>query len=197
MSGGKKPLIFYSLNNSTEILSPQAYEALFNQYYKMLVSFARSFVFDEDAAQEVVQNVFINLWHKRDAVSHDTSLKSYLYTSVRNRSLNYLRDNGKYRSEFLDEEITQAFEDQVLPMELNDLQSDIDKAMDLLPDKCREVFELSRFEGKKYQEIAEVLGISIKTVENQISKALKILREALKNHLSLLIFLTLGVGGYL
>ncbi len=169
------------------------FEQLFREYFTPLCNFALGYVNDLDTAKEVVQEVFINLWNKKDSIKSDKSVKAYLYTSVRNRCLNYIRDHKKFRSYVLDIEI----ENEELLVENNSLtqaetQIKIQQAIDKLPEKCKEVFRLSRFDELKYKEIAEKLGISIKTVEVQISKALKILREELKELIisMLLILLT-------
>ncbi len=141
-----------------------------------------SFLNDNDSAEEVVQQVFVNLWDKRDLMDAEKSIKTYLFTSVKNRSLNYIRDNKKYRSYYLDVEA-----EMEIPIEGKDIISErelnekISQALDKLPEKCREVFMLCRFEDMKYKEVADKLGISQKTVEAQMSKALKILREELKD----------------
>lgn len=163
-------------------LDKQLFEQLFREYFSPLSNFALSYVNDLDTAKEVVQEVFINLWNKKDSINSDKSVKAYLYTSVKNRCLNYIRDHKKFRSYVLDVEI----EDTELVFENNsisqtEIQAKIQQALNKLPEKCRQVFELSRFEELKYKEIAEKQGISIKTVEVQISKALKILREELKD----------------
>lgn len=162
-------------------LDKQLFEQLFREYFSSLCNFALGYVNDLDTAKEIAQEVFINLWDKKDSITSDKSVKAYLFTSVRNRCLNYIRDHKKFRSYVLDVEIEEnkeVFEnDSITQAETLDK---IQQAIDKLPEKCRQVFELSRFEELKYKEIAEKLGISIKTVEVQISKALKILREELK-----------------
>lgn len=179
------------MNTKSKTLSLSKFEELFKTHFVELTGFSQSFVHDKDAAQEVVQNVFIKFWEKREDINLEQSLKSYLYTSVRNRSLNYLRDNKKYRSEILDEQTTEYNSGLETDHLVNDeLQRKIEDAIELLPEKCRQVFEMSRFEGLKYKEIAEKMNISIKTVENQISKALKILREELKDYTVILILIS-------
>lgn len=163
-------------------LDKQLFEQLFREYFSPLCNFALGYVNDLDSSKEIVQEVFFNLWNKKDSINSDKSIKAYLFTSVRNRCLNYIRDNKKFRSYILDVEI----EDTDLVFENNamtqmEAQLKIQGAINKLPEKCKQVFELSRFEELKYKEIAEKLGISIKTVEVQISKALKILREELKD----------------
>jgi len=157
------------------------FEQLFREYFSPLCNFALGYVCDLDTSKEIVQEVFINLWNKKDTITSDKSVKAYLYTSVRNRCLNYIRDHKNFRSYLLDVEI----EDTELVIENQSMtqaetQVKIQQAIEKLPEKCRKVFELSRFDELKYKEIAEKLDISIKTVEAQVSKALKILREELK-----------------
>ena len=147
---------------------------------------------DRDAAQEIVQDVFINLWQKKDVIDPAKSVKAYLYTSVKNRCLNHIRDNKKFRSYYLDVEleleIPHEDTDNISESETRDK---ISAALDKLPERCRQVFELSRFDEMKYKEIAEKLGISVKTVEVQVSKALKILRNELREFLMILLLIML------
>lgn len=150
------------------------------------------YVNDRDSAQEIVQDVFINLWEKRETIDPGKPVKSYLFTSVRNRCLNFIRDHKKFRSYYLDVEL-----EMEVKWEDNDNLSEADterrvsEALNKLPEKCREVFELSRFDELKYKEIAEKLGISVKTVEVQMSKALKVMRGELKDLLIVLILMLL------
>ena len=170
------------LNISYNKLDKQLFEQLFKEFFSPLCRFAYGYLNDQDASQEIVQDVFINLWQKKETITSDKSVKSYLYTSVKNRCLNYIRDRKKFRSQYLDVDI-----ELEIPVQEEDMfsesetQDKINAALDKLPEKCRQVFELSRFEEMKYKEIAVKMNISIKTVEVQISKALKILREELKD----------------
>jgi RNA polymerase sigma-70 factor (ECF subfamily) len=178
------------LEIKTDILKLSDFENLFKTYFSALTGFSQTFVYDEDAAKEIVQNVYISLWDKREDLDLKQSLKSYLYTSVRNRSLNYLRDHKKFRSQLLDDDLSQIeATEESDPLVNEELQEKINQAINLLPAKCKQVFELSRNEGLKYKQIAEQLDISVKTVENQISKALKILREELKDYAIILIII--------
>lgn len=169
------------------------FEQLFRGHFVRLCHFAQSYIPDLDTAKEIVQQVFINLWETRDTISSEKSVVSYLYTSVRNRCLNWLRDHRKFRSYLLDIEL----EDSAVTMERDfiyesEVQLRIGQALEKLPAKCRKVFELSRFEEMKYREIADKLGISEKTVEAQVSKALKILRRELKELLIVIMWLLSG-----
>lgn len=168
-----------------------AFELLFRTHYEGLVSFAFKYIGNQAEAEEIVQEVFLNLWNKLDSIEVDISLKSYLYQATRNKSLNIIKHRivqRKYQdhAKFYDDPF-----DYFNPMELEELQQKIQAAIDKLPPKCKEVFALSRFEEKKYKEIADHLGISVKTVENQMGKALKLLREDLSDYLPVLVFVAL------
>ncbi len=174
-------------------LDKRAFEELFRSFFPSLVLFAQKYLPDQDTAKEIVHNVFINLWEKRQQVDTSSPLKSYLFTSVHNRCLNYIRDQKKFdkdenRFQRLD---SAEFSDGVDLLEEQELEQQIYDALQALPEKCREIFMMNRFEGLKYAEIAEKLGISVKTVESQMSKALKILREKLIDYLGMIILFIL------
>ncbi len=170
-------------------LDNQAFEELFRKYFPSLMAFSRRILGNEEDAREVVHQVFVNLWEKRNDIDLSTSLKSYLFTSVNNRSLNMIRDRKKFSSEEVPESAGDW--DVSAQIESMELEEKIRGAIDSLPEKCREIFELNRFEGLKYSEIANKLDISVKTVENQMSKALKILREQLAKYMTILLWLIL------
>lgn len=141
---------------------------------------------DLEDARNLVHDVFLGLWEKWEALPEDTNYKSYLYTGVRNRGLNFIRDRKKQVA------FEQVAEDKLAlaadEMNATELEREIEFAILSLPEKCREVFEMNRKEGLKYAQIAEALGISVKTVEAQMSKALSVLRERLGEFLVLLLF---------
>ncbi len=171
-----------------------AFEMFFKTYYQPLCNYAYSFIKDKDEAEEIVQSTFLSVWEKRDSLDIKTSLKSYLYTMVRNTSLNVIKHEKikqKYVGEALavDERSHEGVTQAVLSSELEER---IQQAIGVLPEQCRLVFKLSRFEELKYAEIAEHLNISIKTVENHMGKALKIMREQLKDYLALWILFMYG-----
>jgi len=166
-----------------------AFEELFKKYFTPMMAFSRRILGDEDDAREVVHQVFINLWEKRNEIDLSTSLKSYLLTAVNNRSLNVIRDRKKFSSEEVPEIAGEW--DVSAQIESMELEEKIREALDSLPDRCRKIFELNRFDGLKYAEIAKQLDISVKTVENQVSKALRILREQLGKYLTILLWLML------
>ena len=148
------------------------------------------YVADLDDARNLVHDVFITTWEKFDSLPSDTNYRSYLYTSVRNRCLNHLRDTKKHLT--IEKMAEHNYAEEIRPMEAAELEKEIELGINSLPEKCRMVFEMSRLEGLKYSEIAEKMNISVKTVEAQMSKALSVLREHLKEFLSL-IFIILGL----
>lgn len=163
------------------------FEILFRELFKPLCSFSIKYVGDLDDAKGLVHEVFVSVWEKMDTLPADLNYKSYLYTAVRNRSLNFIRDRKKHvmLEHVAERDLAEAND----PMVAAELAREIEMAIASLPEKCRMVFELSRSEGLKYAQIAEKMEISIKTVEAQMSKALSVLREHLKEFISLLIFL--------
>ncbi len=163
----------------------QIVENLFREQFEPLCRLAMKYIGDFDNAKDIVHEVFTSFWQKFDLLSHDTQYKSYLFTAVRNKSFNYLRDKKSHLTIADAEE--QSTPELVESLETKELAREINYALNLLPDRCREVFELSRFEELKYAQIAQKLDISTKTVEAQISKALRMLRDHLKEFLVALI----------
>lgn len=162
------------------------YEKMFKKYYPMLCIYARKFVEDDSTAEEIVQNVFYILWKKRNEITINSSLKSYLYRSVHNNCLNHIshqRIVQKHQQETINAERTYA-NDPLEELKRVELYERMNKALDELPERCKEVFKLSRFEGLKYHEIADRLSISVKTVEANMGKALKHFRISLKDYIN-------------
>ena len=142
---------------------------------------------DREEAEEVVQSSFITVWEKRKSLDIQTSLKSYLYRMVRNGCLNVIK-HEKVKKQHVAHELAVAdvsYESVSQKVYATELETKISEAMKVLPEQCRLVFQLSRFEELKYQEIADQLKISVKTVENHMGKALRIMREQLKEYLPL------------
>lgn len=166
-----------------------AFEMLFRTYYQPLCNYAYTFLQDREDAEEIVQSTFLMVWEKRDTLAIRTSVKPYLYAMVRNACLNVIK-HEKIKQRYAGEEIALAdrSHDAVNhTIATNELEHRIKEALEELPEQCRLVFKLSRFEELKYAEIAEQLNISIKTVENHMGKALKIMREQLKDYLPLIL----------
>jgi len=163
------------------------FEKLFRDYFTPLVWYSMKVVKDRDTAREIVHSVFVKLWENIETIDFSKPVKPYLYTSVHNRSLNYLRDHKKFTGE---ENIgTESFVQNSDTLETAETEEAIYRAIADLPDKTRTIFEMSRFESKKYQEIANELKISVKTVEARMSEALKILRVKLSDYIKIFIFL--------
>ncbi len=155
---------------------------------------------DEEATEDVVQQLFIKIWESRETLQTPDSVAAYLFTAARNRALNYIKSQSRKSSNEvpltnLHDEADNRMEEQ---MDAKELQKALYAAIDALPEKRKEVFVLSRFEGKSYKEIAEIMQISVKTVEAQMGKALSTLREFVKNnhkHPILIALFSIWLGG--
>lgn len=172
-----------------------AFEMLFRTYYQPLCNYAYTFVQDHDEAEEIVQSTFLQVWEKREVLEIRTGVRPYLYAMVRNACLNVIK-HEKVKQQHIAVEMAmgeRSVESVSRSVMASELESKIYHAMEALPEQCRLVFKLSRFEELKYSEIAEQLNISIKTVENHMGKALKIMREQLKDYLPLLLILMKGL----
>lgn len=172
-----------------------AFEVVFRLYYPRLVWFAQNYVLFEDA-KGLVQEAFIVFWEKNPGVSNESQLQSYLYTTVKNNCLMSLRHN-KVVKNFVEKaeikiqkQLSAAALEQLDTSEMafREMETIIEKTIAGLSPRCREVFVLSRMEGKKNQEIAEELNISVKAVEAQMTKALGIFKTALKDFLPVLVW---------
>ncbi len=165
----------------------QSFEELFRQYYQMLCSYAIRFVDDGDTAEEIVQDLFYRLWEKRGELQINTSVKSYLFSAVHNRCLKFIEHRNvelKYRNYYLKHE-SEVDNEPHDAHNVHELQGIIDRTLNSLPERCGRIFRLNRFEGLKYHEIAQKLSISVKTVEANMGKALKLLRKNLKNYVEI------------
>jgi RNA polymerase sigma-70 factor (ECF subfamily) len=168
------------------------FELLFFKFHGRLVIFSQKFTGNLLASQDIVQDAFIALWEKQDSFEILESPKAYLFQIVRNRSLNCIRDTNIHNA--VEQELSLKFDtaeknlysnpnDPFISLLELELQDKIDKTISSLPDKCRQVYKLSRYKGFKNSEIAEMLGISMKMVEKHISRALRILRTELSEYL--------------
>ena len=181
--------------NSVETI----YYDLFNKYYSGLLFYSARLI-GHDEAEDIVQDVFVDLWHNKERVDFDDNIKSFLYKSVYTKSLNLLKHRAVVENYSAEEQefyakkmsyYSQESSDVISRIENIELKNEILGAINDLPDKCKEVFKLSYIYEMKNKEIADILGVSARTVEAHMYKALKILRDKLK-HLLAIIFLFLN-----
>ena len=172
-----------------ECINRSDFEALFNDHYSRLCAYAYNFLKEQEGSEEIAQEVFFKLWINRADIKIERSMESYLYRSVRNACLNLIKHiniREKYK-EHNKEEI--EYEEQIDkdPVNASELELKIRASIDLLPEQRKKIFILSRYEQLKYKEIAAQLGISVKTVENQMGKSLQFLRKELSEYLPLIL----------
>ncbi|MGQ1947300.1 RNA polymerase sigma-70 factor [Geofilum sp. OHC36d9] len=168
-----------------------AFQLLFHFYYPGLVTYASQFTISTADSEEIVQDFFVRLWSRHNQIILCDSFKNYFFSSVKNACLDFLKHlkiEKKYVSEMMELSKHHLAYDVDLFV-ASELQDKLKQGIDLLPDKCRQVFVMSRIDGLKNDEIAAQLDISKRTVETQISKALKVLRVELKDYLGLLLFI--------
>lgn len=159
-----------------------ALEVIFNKYYTSLCRYLTLIFKNQIIVEHIVQDLFLYIWENRKKIEINTSLSSYLYTAARYKALNKIRDNKKFFNSYTEFENLHLEEnknpDKII--EIQELQNLIDKAIETLPPRCQQIFKLSKEENLTYEEIANLMGISIKTVENQMNIALKKLRKFLR-----------------
>jgi len=180
----------------------ETYISLFREYYISLCSYSRRFVGRKDVAEEIVSETFFKIWENRAKIRITTSVKSYLFQAVNNNSLFYLRKlkNQKTLNDYFQDtayenigfnEIPEEPDESCLSME--NINEKIEEAVSQLPPQQQKAFRLKRFEGKKNHEVAQIMGLSVKTVEMHLSKATLNLRRSLREYLpSFLLFLFLN-----
>ncbi|KXX69907.1 hypothetical protein AVL50_13580 [Flammeovirga sp. SJP92] len=172
-----------------EIITKDKFEKLFREQYPKLCAFANTFLKDIQASEDVVHDILFKLWENRKTLQIDISIEAYLYRAVRNKSLNVIRHievKEQYKT-YNEEAINDASKNDSDTLESSELDLKIRESIDSMPEKRKEIFQLSRFEGLKYAEISKKLNISVKTVENQMSSALKYLRSELTGFFTVLI----------
>jgi RNA polymerase sigma-70 factor (family 1) len=165
----------------------KGFELLYNRYYKPLCSHAVRFVYSKDVAEDIIAEIFYNIWKNQVFLNITVSFRSYLFTAVRNRCFLYLQQEYN-KTTPIDNPVFQFPEPSEAPDQIlfyDDLQRQIELAIAQLPPQCQKVFLMNRFEGKKYKEIADELQLALKTVEAHINKALVHLREVVLNNPSL------------
>jgi len=165
------------------------FEQLFREFYPVLCAYARRYTYDKSSAEEVVQDFFCKLWDKHHEIQINTNIQSYLRKSVLNHCLNYARkvENDRRFVNYGDNmEETIGTRDHESNNELSEY---VCRALLELPEKRREIFEMSRFDGMKYHEIAEKLNINIKTVETQMVRSLEFMRKYLKDFITVIVLI--------
>jgi len=171
-----------------------AFTSVFYAYYKDLVRFATRFTRDTDKSEEIVQDIFVRLWEERESLTIDISLKSYLLKLTQNKCIDWYRHV----------KISQAYNDYVMDNQFyfeydtenyilhSELQEQIEKALGNLPEPISDAFRMNRYKGLKYNEIAEIQNVSVRTIEVRIGKALELLRKYLKEYFPVILgFVTL------
>ena len=171
-----------------------AYKYLYDQHYRILCHVAAQYVKDDFLAETIVGDVIFHLWEVRETIEIDTSVRSYLMTCVRNRCIDYLKSQYHKRevahsdTGLRDFPVLQYVKDDDYPLGKlleKELEDEIMNAINRLPDECRRVFNMSRFENRKYEEIAQELKISVNTVKYHIKHALALLHEDLGKYLTM------------
>ena len=179
--------------NSLE--TQKCFSQIYSTYFIKMTRFSQAYVIAEEDAENIVQDIFLYLWEHPEVFRTIDNMDAFLFTLVKNRCLNFLRHKfieEEYNTQMKEELGFKLYALESLEYSYQsekELQEIIQRALDTLPERCREVFIKSRIEGLKYKEISEELGISVNTVENHIVTALKKLRVALKDYLPLLLFL--------
>jgi RNA polymerase sigma-70 factor, ECF subfamily len=161
----------------------EAFGILFEKYYTLLCLISKRYTGNMVTSKEIIQTLFVNLWDRKNELDISGSVKHYLYQCARYNSIRYIqKDRKSIRFDFMPENAVTdlEFNDHI---EYAELQEKIIRTIDALPGQCQKVFKMSRFEQLKQSEIADRLGISIKTVETHISKALRLLEEKLQEDL--------------
>jgi RNA polymerase sigma-70 factor (ECF subfamily) len=175
-----------------------AFQQLYNHYYIPLCTYSKRFTRSREIAEEVVQDVFLTLWEQQGRLIITGSLKAYLFASVRNRCLDHLKHlqvvnkfNEHYTLLLTEAEDLYIFSQESGDAMLiaNELEKSVTEAIDSLPEQCRKIFMMSRFEGLRHQDIADSLGVTLNTVQRQMSIALEKLRVVLKKYLTLFLLL--------
>lgn len=175
------------------------FEDIYLSHFSKMKHFAKEYVVSEEDAENIVQDVFMELWEKKEALTMHTNLIAFLFTSIKNRSLNLLRHKiiVQETGNLLQQEYTLTLKMNIDSLEVfdqnifadQDMEEILSRALNSLSDRCREIFIMNKIEGKKQKEIAAELNISINTVETQMGIAYKKLRAELKDYFPLLLFM--------
>lgn len=164
-----------------------AFDEIFRKYYSQLCFFSLKIVKSKEAAEEIVQDLFVQFWEKRKTLDINISLKAYLYRSVYNNSVRQFKSNNKFES--INDSYNSVEDNFTDLLEKNEIENSVYNCIEELPEQCKKIFKMSRFEELKYREIAEKLNLSVKTVETQMSRALKYLTTNLKHLIKLILLI--------
>jgi RNA polymerase sigma-70 factor (ECF subfamily) len=176
----------------------KAFKQVFTIYYPRLEKYASHFIANSQEAEDIVQDVFVQVWENREALKIDSNFDSYLFTLVRNRCLNALKKHS-VEQKFIDkiqarsEElyyISFGMDDEFLPIEIL-LHQELEKIIVEMPERCQSVFRLKWFEGKKIREISEIMGISTTMVDKHLAKGMEIMRQKMSPEMFLVLYLML------
>ncbi|MFC2133187.1 RNA polymerase sigma factor [Bacteroidota bacterium] len=167
-----------------------AFDSLFRKYYEPLYNFAGRYVRDSQIAENAVQDVFVKIWIQKEKLTIKTNVKAYLFTAVKNHLLNQIKQEKRLSS--IEDYSLDLGDDETPESDhlKNETYAAVHKAINELPEQCRKIFKMHRYDNLKYHEIADILGISINTVKTQIKRALKALQKKLE-YLSLIIIFLL------
>ncbi len=158
----------------------RAFKYFFDSYYDDLCNFVNGYLRDETLSEDIVQGIFVYLWEKKDTLPLNCSIKAYLYTASKNKALNHLRNlktKNKVITDLLKQSEEYSSENADLFIEFEDLKKLVINAISALPAQCKIIYQLSRDKGLSNKEIADHLGISVKTVENQITIAIRKIKD--------------------
>lgn len=187
------------MQRNSSLETQKSFSQIYSLYFVKLTRFSQAYVISEEDAENIVQDIFLYIWEHPELFQTVQNMDAFLFTLVKNRCLNFLKHSFYVNEK---KKTLQVAEEEELKMNMysleqfdesrlsiTDMENRIDSVIDKLPERCREIFILSRMEGLKYMEIAERLGISVNTVENQMSIALRKLRTELKDYLPFLLFM--------
>jgi RNA polymerase sigma-70 factor (family 1) len=177
--------IIKQLQGQIEKSNQRAFEDLYRLFFSRLFNFSMLYVHTKEAAEEIVNDIMIKVWNKRDDISSIENLETYLFVAVRNHSLNYLQKYSHYHIAIEPEsgmaEVVNIHNPEK-ELEWKEINSKLHMAVEQLPDQCRTFFKLIKEEGFKYKQVAEILGLSPRTIETQLFRAIKKLSAVLKDY---------------